>query len=135
MLEKMTWHIYTEYEFFRYFGSFLSMLIICHSHFGQLVGRQAPDEIFHFGIFGPPKYLNKSNVIPCIEFYPFIDNLKDLLKFERRLSAMVLNQAYGVDTFFVLRYNMQEQIQVVNFICQQSLHHFYISDLIKISSL
>ena len=108
------------------------MLIIFHYHFGQLVGRQAPDEIFHLGIFDLLKYLNKSNITPCMEFYFFIDNLKDLLKFQRRLSAMVLNQPYGVDTFFVLRYSMQVEMQVVNFICRQSLHHFYISDFTKI---
>ena len=31
------------------------------------------------------------------------DNLKDVMRFNRRLSAMFLNTAYGVDTFFVLR--------------------------------
>ena len=34
----------------------------------------------------------------------YIDNLKDVISFERRFASMVLNTAYGVDTFFVLRY-------------------------------
>ena len=32
-----------------------------------------------------------------------IDNLKDLIHSNRRLLQIVLNTAYGVDTFFVLR--------------------------------